>query len=135
MAFKEVYDCEILILQIEERPALYDCLLKQYSDKGLKDRLWGEVCEAVVSEWSQLDGLEKREKCKQCGFSIYLIQMHRFTLICCKVQRCLTLQRKLTLAESYDFLVIAKKGQYLSGNVRFQMILHRTAKAQLRVVT
>jgi len=68
MAFKEVYDCEVLILEIEKRPALYDCSLKEYSDKGLKDRLWGEVCEAVVSEWSQLDSPEKREKGKQRFF-------------------------------------------------------------------
>jgi hypothetical protein len=86
MEFKEVYDCEILISEIEKRPALYDCSIKEYSDKNFKDRLWGEVCEAVVSEWSQLDGREKREKGKQCCFSIYLIQMHRFTLICCKIQ-------------------------------------------------
>ena len=112
MAFNEVYDCGILISEIERRPALYDCTLKEYSDKGLKERLWGEVCEAVVSEWSQMDGPEKREKGKQCCFSIYLIQMHRFTLICCKIQRCLTLQRKLTLAESYDFPMVVNKGQY-----------------------
>jgi hypothetical protein len=97
--------------------------------------LWGEVCEAVVSEWSQLDGPEKHEKGKHCCFSIYLIQMHRVTLICFKVQRCLTLQRKLNLAESYDFLVVVNKGQYFSQYVRFQIILYRTAKAQLRVVT
>jgi hypothetical protein len=36
MAFKEVYDCEILISEIERRSALYDCSLKDYSDKGLK---------------------------------------------------------------------------------------------------
>ena len=54
--------------------------MKEYSDKSFKDRLWGEVCEAVVSEWSHLDGPEKREKDKQCCFSMYLIQMHRFTL-------------------------------------------------------
>jgi hypothetical protein len=90
MAFKEVYDCEILILEIEKRPALYDCSIKEYSDKGFKDRLWGEVCEAVVTEWSQLDGPEKRGKGKQCCFSVYLIQIYRFTLICCKIQRCLT---------------------------------------------
>jgi hypothetical protein len=43
--FKEVYNCEILILEIERRPALYDCSLKEYSDKGLKERLWREVYE------------------------------------------------------------------------------------------
>jgi hypothetical protein len=65
MAFKEVYDCEILSFEIQKRPALYDCSLKVYSDKVLKDRLWGEVCEAVVSEWGRLDGPEKRGKVKK----------------------------------------------------------------------
>jgi hypothetical protein len=68
MAFKELYDCEILISEIERRPALYDCSLKECSHKGLKDRLWGQACEVVASEWSQLDGPEKREKGKQCCF-------------------------------------------------------------------
>jgi hypothetical protein len=68
MAFNEVYVCEILISEIERRPPLYDCTLKEYSDKGLKRDLWGEVREEVVSEWSQLDGPEKREKAKQCCF-------------------------------------------------------------------
>ena len=48
MAFKEVYDCEILISEIAKRPAVYDSSIKEYSDKSFKDRLWGEVCEAVV---------------------------------------------------------------------------------------
>jgi hypothetical protein len=69
MAFREVDDCEILISEIEKRPALCDCSMKEY--KSFKDRLWGEVCEAVVSEWSQLDRPEKREKGKQCCFSIF----------------------------------------------------------------
>jgi hypothetical protein len=112
MAFKEVYSCEILISEIANHPALYACSKKEYSDKVLKDRLWGEVCEAIVPEWSQLNGPEKRKKGKQCCFSIYLIQMYRFTLICCKIQGCLTLQRKLTLAESYDFPMVVNKDQY-----------------------
>ena len=45
MVFKEVYECEILISETERRPALYGSLLKEYSDKGLKERLWGKVCE------------------------------------------------------------------------------------------
>jgi len=112
MAFIEVYDCEMLVLEIERCPALYDCSLKEYSDKGLKERLWGEVCEAVVSEWSQLDCPEKCEKGKQCCFLVSLTQIHRFVLICCKTRRCLTLQRKLTLAESYYFLVVGGTGIY-----------------------
>jgi hypothetical protein len=89
-------------------------LLKNTVIRVSKTDCGGEVCEAVVSEWSQLDGPEKREKGKQCCFSMHLTQMHRFTLICCKIQRCLTLQRKRTLSESYDFLVIVNKGQYFS---------------------
>ena len=135
MAFKEVYDCKMLISKTEKHPALYDCSMKEYSDKSFKDRLRGEVCQAVVSEWSQLDGPEKREKGKQCCFSTYLIQMHKFTLICCKIQRCLTQQRKLTLAESYDFLVVINKVNKFPRYVRFQIIIYRTAKAQLRAMT
>jgi hypothetical protein len=58
-------------------PVLYDCSLKEYSDKVLKDRLWGEMCEAVVSEWIQLDSPEKREKGKQCFlFNIFNTKAH-----------------------------------------------------------
>jgi len=47
MAFKEVCDCEILISEIEIRPALYDCSLKEYSDKVMnvtnKMQLYGLI--------------------------------------------------------------------------------------------
>jgi hypothetical protein len=39
---RELYNCEILISEIERRSALYDCSLKEYSDKGLKERLQGK---------------------------------------------------------------------------------------------
>ena len=45
MAFRAVYDCEILISEIERGLAVYDCFLKEYCDKGWKGRLWGEVSE------------------------------------------------------------------------------------------
>jgi hypothetical protein len=37
----------------------------------LKERLWGEVCEAVVSKCSQLDSPEKREKVSSVVFNIF----------------------------------------------------------------
>jgi len=43
MAFSEVYDCEMLILEIEGCPALYNCSLKEFNDKGLKERLGRSV--------------------------------------------------------------------------------------------
>jgi len=48
MAFEEVYDFEILISEIERHPVLYDCSLKEYSDKGLKERLWGKCARAKM---------------------------------------------------------------------------------------
>ena len=65
MAFKELND-----FQNWETPVQYNCSVTEYSNKGLKDRLWGEVCEAVVSECSQLDGPEKREKVNSVVFNI-----------------------------------------------------------------
>jgi hypothetical protein len=61
----------MLITEIERRLGLYDCSLKEYSDKVLKEKLWGEVCEVIASECSHLDGPEKREKVKQCCFNIF----------------------------------------------------------------
>jgi hypothetical protein len=55
MAFREVYDCEILISEIERRSTLYDCWLKEYSDKSLKERLWGEVCESKEGNTGQFE--------------------------------------------------------------------------------
>jgi hypothetical protein len=50
------------------------------------------------------------KKVSSVSFLIPLIQMHRFILICCKIHRCLTLQRELTLAEIYNFLVVVNTG-------------------------
>jgi hypothetical protein len=58
MAFKEVYDCEILSSEIVRRPALCDCSLKEYSDKGLKGRLWGEMGRAKM----EMRGIMRKAK-------------------------------------------------------------------------
>jgi hypothetical protein len=51
-----VYDCEILISEIERRRDLYGCSLKEYSDKGLKEGLWGEVCEGEDGNVGHYEG-------------------------------------------------------------------------------
>jgi len=94
-----MYYCEMLVSKIERCPALYNFLVTEYSNKGLKDRLWGEVCEAVVSEYSQLDGPEKCKKVNSVTFNI-INTNEQVTLNCCKIQRCLTVQRKLTVTEN-----------------------------------
>ena len=62
---KEVFDCETLITEVEKRPPLYDFQLKEYSDKNIKEKLWREVCEAVVSDWNTLSPEDKKEKRKK----------------------------------------------------------------------
>lgn len=62
MATQDLIDCEILIMEVEKRPALYDFQLKEYSDKNVKEKLWTEVCEAVVRDWHNLSSGEKNEK-------------------------------------------------------------------------
>jgi len=58
-----VQDIEKLIWEVEKRPPWYDKKLEEYSDRNLKDKLWYEVCESVVTNWSKLPAEEKSEKC------------------------------------------------------------------------
>ena len=57
-----VQDIEKLILEVERRPPLYNKQLKEYSDRNLKDKLWYEVYESVVTNWSELPAEQKSEK-------------------------------------------------------------------------
>jgi len=45
-----VEDVEKLIVEVERRPLLYNKKLKEYSDRNLKDKLWYEVYESVVTK-------------------------------------------------------------------------------------
>ena len=58
-----VEDIEKLIWEVERRPPWYNKKLKEYSDRNLKDKLWYEVCESVVTNWSELPAEQKSEKC------------------------------------------------------------------------
>ena len=40
----------------------YDFQLKKYSDKNIKEKLWTEVCEAAVTDWSNLSSGERKGK-------------------------------------------------------------------------
>jgi hypothetical protein len=48
-----------MISETERRPALLDCSLKEYSGKGLKERLWGEVCEGKDGNTGHYEGSQK----------------------------------------------------------------------------
>jgi hypothetical protein len=57
-----VEDTEKLICEVERRPPLYNKKLKEYCDRNLKDKLWYEVCESVVTNWSELPAEQKSER-------------------------------------------------------------------------
>ena len=38
---------------------MYKKNLKEYSDGNLKEKLWYEVCESVVTNWSELTAEQK----------------------------------------------------------------------------
>ncbi|KAK7867109.1 hypothetical protein R5R35_005833 [Gryllus longicercus] len=60
----EDIDSELVINEVEKRPALFNKTLKDYSDANLKSKLWEEVCLNVLSTiWGQLS----TEKKKQAG--------------------------------------------------------------------
>ncbi|XP_045108818.1 uncharacterized protein LOC123503264 isoform X3 [Portunus trituberculatus] len=53
---------EVLIAEIETRPGICDIQVWEYMDKSIKEKLWPEVCEAVVTDWSNLSPEERNEK-------------------------------------------------------------------------
>jgi hypothetical protein len=63
-----VEDIEKLIWEVERGPPWYNKKLKEYSDGNLEDKLWYEVCESIVTNWSKLPDEEKSEK----GMLIFL---------------------------------------------------------------
>ena len=65
-------DIEKLILEVERRPPLYKKQLKEYCDKHLKEKLWSDVCESVVMNWSELPAEQKLGKGMLIFFFILL---------------------------------------------------------------
>ncbi|KAJ9583044.1 hypothetical protein L9F63_022609 [Diploptera punctata] len=53
---------EKLIASVKERPALYNNKIREFSDRNIKEQLWQEVCEMVVTNWRQLTPDERINK-------------------------------------------------------------------------
>jgi hypothetical protein len=49
-----IRDIERIITEVQKSPALYNKATPEYSDKNCKQKLWIEVCEAVVRNWSRM---------------------------------------------------------------------------------
>lgn len=63
-------DVELFISEIENRPALYDIQLKEYSDRNLKTKLWPEIFEKYVENWTILVLLRRQRKVSKMKDSI-----------------------------------------------------------------
>jgi hypothetical protein len=74
-----VEDIEKLIWEVDRRPPLYFVFkkLKEYSDRNLKGKLWYEVYESVVTNWSELPAEQKSE----IGMLIFLFKLLGMTLM------------------------------------------------------
>jgi len=66
----EDIDSELLINEVEKRPALFNKNLKDYSNANLKSKLWEEVCLNVLcTTWGQLNAEQK----KLAGSCFYIL--------------------------------------------------------------
>lgn len=55
-------DSELLIVEVQKRPLLYDVSLPDYNDRVKKARCWDEVCEQVVANWDELSPPERNNR-------------------------------------------------------------------------
>lgn len=55
-------DSETLIPLVKARPALYNKKLKEYNDRNIKQKLWLEICDTMVTGWEELSADEKTQK-------------------------------------------------------------------------
>lgn len=56
---------ENLICTVQNRPALYNKSLKEYADRNEKTKLWNEVCEVMIPNWSDCTPEERTIKGKK----------------------------------------------------------------------
>ena len=54
-------DMDRFILEIQERPALWDVNSSDYSNKLMKNSAWEEICDLFVPDYSLLDLPEKKQ--------------------------------------------------------------------------
>lgn len=57
------FDVPQLIVEVQNRPPLYDTSILEYHDRNLKKRLWREICRELYSG-TVWDGLKPNEQSK-----------------------------------------------------------------------
>ncbi|XP_050706892.1 uncharacterized protein LOC126992277 [Eriocheir sinensis] len=59
-----MFDIDLFIQCVQERPALWEKSAKDYSDKNKKEKAWLEIGEIMYSDWHDLDLLGRDVKVK-----------------------------------------------------------------------
>ncbi|CAK1599247.1 unnamed protein product [Parnassius mnemosyne] len=52
---------DALIVEVQSRPVLWDKSNKGYADRGLKSKMWDQVYEKIIENWSELSIREKQK--------------------------------------------------------------------------
>lgn len=78
-----MFDTEKFICAIELQPCLYDVANKEYSNTQLNAQSWINVYEETVENWKEITNEEKDFKGK---FSLDLVKLYNFILVCFEVQ-------------------------------------------------
>ena len=55
------HDTELLILEIQNRPVLWNCHLEDYKNKKKKSDAWIEVCTAMNPDFESLENANKKQ--------------------------------------------------------------------------
>lgn len=72
----EDIDSELVINEVEKRPALFNKTLKDYSDANLKSKLWEEVCLNVLCTiWGQLSTEQKKQAGRFLFYKVVFIDI------------------------------------------------------------
>ena len=62
MTQSEQFDTELFILEIVERPALWNSALKEYSDKNVRKATWEEILQKFGGEELNVEDRQKLGK-------------------------------------------------------------------------
>ena len=59
-----MFDTDLFIQCVQERPALWEKSAKDYSDKNKREKAWMEIGAVMYKDWSDLKSQEREKKGK-----------------------------------------------------------------------
>lgn len=64
-----MFDTELFIQKIEEKPSIWDVRSADYKNRGKKSNDWSEIASSMTPNWSSLNEQEKQIKGKRYTFN------------------------------------------------------------------